>query len=125
MHSYPPPYSRPPQPPPQYGTYSHYPQHPQQPYPSYPPGPYYPHDRMQVVQVAPQTYAKGKQLVFWSRMLVLIGFLVGFAGCGSLAVMPAGAQGPVCGLGILLACITVIAAAVVGTIGRRMQGRIV
>jgi hypothetical protein len=100
-----PPHSQPPQYPPQYA--------------------YYPHDPMQVVQVAPQTYARGKQLVFWSRMMVLAGFLVGFAGCGSLAALPDSAKGPAFGIGLLLACLLVIAAAVVGTIGRRLQGRII
>jgi hypothetical protein len=86
---------------------------------------YGPRDPMQVMRVPPHVYARGKQLVFWSRMLLLAGLVVGFAGCGSLAALPQRAAGPAFGIGLLLACVTVIAAAVVGTIGRRLQGRIV
>ena len=86
--------------------------------------PAYPRDPFQVVQVSPQTYARGKQLVFWSRMMVLGGFLMGFAGCGGMAVLPRELRGAAFGIGVLLACVIVIAAAVVGTVGRRLQGRI-
>jgi hypothetical protein len=77
---------------------------------------------MQVMRVSPHLYARGKNLVFWSRMMVLGGFLISFAGCGAYA---ATSWGGAIGLGVLTCAIMVVAAAVVGTIGRRMQGRII
>jgi hypothetical protein len=107
MYGQQPPYSYPPQVPP----YSQYPQYPQQAYP---------HDPMQVARVPAHLYEKGKTLVFWSRMIVLGSLLACLASCGvAIAGVPQALGG------LLLGVPGFIVAAVVGTIGRRMQGRIV
>ena len=77
---------------------------------------------MSVFQVAPETYARGKKMVTWSRLMLLTGFLISFGGCGATA---ATGWGGALGLGVLACAIIVVAAAVVGTIGRRLQGRII
>src|SRR5260221_11229446 len=84
--------------------------------PSYPP--HYPsqHPRQNANQywgVAPDQYAKGKQIVFWSRMLLLASGLVFVASCGiTIAAVPQALPG------LALATILIVAAAAVGSIGR-------
>jgi hypothetical protein len=66
--------------------------------------------------------AKAKQLVTYSRLGALLGFLVMFGGCGvGIAV-----KVPVlAGIGMALGFVVLIAAAIVGQIGRAMQGRVI
>lgn len=93
----------------------------QQPYyPPHYPSQYPRQNPNQYVGVAPEQYARGKQIVFWSRMLLLASGLVFVASCG---VTIAGVPQALAGLG--LGALLIVAAAVVGSIGRGIQGRIV
>jgi hypothetical protein len=66
--------------------------------------------------------AKAQQLVMWSRIGALAGFLVMFGGCG----VGIAARVPfISGVGVALGFIGLIVAAVVGQIGRAMQGRVI
>lgn len=94
-------------------------------HPAHPAHPPPPRDALQIFQVPPDLYARGKRLVFWSRMIVLGALVSGFAGCGSLAALPHDIGAPALGIGWLLAAVLLVAAAVVGTIGRRFQGRLI
>jgi hypothetical protein len=78
--------------------------------------PYDPH------QVQQEQAAKAKQLVMWSRIGALVGFLAILGGCGvGIAVrVPA-----LAGVGVGLGFVVLIVAAVVGQIGRAMQGRVI
>jgi hypothetical protein len=90
----------------------------QQPY-YYPPQPQR-QDAFQYAAVPQPTYDKGKQLVFWSRMMLLASLLVFLGSCGvAIAGVPQAL------LGLVVGALVVIAAAVVGSVGRGMQGRIV
>jgi hypothetical protein len=98
-----------------------YPQQPPQQPQYYPPQAQYPRQSVnQYWSVPPAQYQKGKTLVFWSRMLLLASGLVFVASCG---ITIAGVPQALVGLG--LGALIVIAAAVVGSIGRGIQGRIV
>ena len=90
---------------------------PPHPYPpqQYPPQ-QYPHQ-----QPSP-SYLRGQKLVSMSRWLLLAGCVLMFGGCGggiALQFAPLAAGGSI--LGILV----IIAAAVVGQVGRGMQGRVI
>ena len=70
----------------------------------------------------PEQAAKAKQLVMWSRIGALLSFVVMFGGCGAgIAVRVPFLSGA----GVALGFVCLIAAAVVGQIGRAMQGRVI
>jgi len=99
--------------------HSQYPQqqpYPQQPYPQQP----YPQPYPQ--QHQSPTYLQGQKLVSLSRWLLLGGCVLMFGGCGggiALQFAPLAAGGSI--LGMLI----IIVAAVVGSVGRGMQGRVI
>lgn len=73
-------------------------------------------------QVQLEQAAKAKQLVMWSRLGALLGFLVMLGGCG----LGVAVRVPVlCGVGMGAGFLVLIAAAIAGQVGRAMQGRII
>ena len=65
---------------------------------------------------------RGKKLVTLSTLVLLAGAVLLFAGCGGAIALKSGAVGIVGGV---LGMGTIIAAAIVGQIGRAYQGRII
>jgi hypothetical protein len=73
-------------------------------------------------QVQLEQAAKGAQLVMWSRVGALAGFLVMFGGCGigiATRVRFFAIVGPILGFTLL------IVAAIIGQVGRAYQGRVI
>ncbi len=73
-------------------------------------------------QAQQQQAAKAAELVRWSRIGAALGFITMFGGCGAgiAARIPVLAT-----IGIILGFGGLIAAAIVGQIGRAMQGRVI
>lgn len=110
----------------------HYAQHPQayqpqQPTPSFYPNPYaqpYVQHSIGFMAVPANVYQKGSTLVFYSRMTLLAAVVLSFGGCGAMIGGPEGGR-PFFGIGLLVGVSLFIVAAIIGTIGRRMQGRVI
>lgn len=81
--------------------------------------PQYPQDPQQAQL---EQAAKAKQLVMWSRIGALTGFLVMLGGCG----VGVGVGIPIlAAFGVGLGFVVLIVAAIVGQVGRAMQGRVI
>jgi hypothetical protein len=114
--------NQPPYPPPQ----PPFQQNQRQPAPYSAPAPYGAHPGYgpQAVYAPGPTEAqlRGKKLVTWSRLLLLGGVVLLFGGCGGAIALQSGALGTVGGI---LGMGTIVAAAIVGQIGRGYQGRVI
>ncbi len=84
-----------------------------------------PNDGMVVLPTNQAFYDRGKRLVFWSRMILLAGVVLTTSGCGGMIASTTSGFRGFFGIVLLVGVPLFIVAAVVGTVGRRMQGRIV
>lgn len=104
-------------PPGQNGPHFGYPQPPQQPRFGYDPQPADPWAAKRQADAA-----KGERLVSLSRWLLLGSLVLWFGGCGGGIALQLAPLSIACSV---LGTVVIIAAAVVGSIGRGMQGRII